>query len=331
MELKQCNVYIHDLDIKQEAKARRLLVMSGSAYATSVRFIQDLEKAHIWILAENSAFIRYARKHIQAHQNKLWAFQHNCLYDISQGDKIRLDTGEIAQAISQLIERTLAAPQKASTQNTKTAETQQSVADITNTSEVAYRINKGMLSKRGNLCIGYKEAVFYFDFSQLTVKYNNAGYDALWSNNTDNITLADLSIYPQIPSEAKLSKGCSTFSAIWQMTHRLQDAQINHALIKDCVLTLHTWPPFEQVKHQLDDYRIASLLQKRPLSAEQVCQLLDLPYEVVCMFFNAIYLCASGSFTTQTKKNNTNVTVTTNKKTHSLVGLWRRVRDTVGV
>lgn len=318
MEPNHCKVYIHDLSIKQEAKARRQIVMSGAEHATNVRFVQNLYEADIWILVENSAFFAYAQKYrTESRDILLWLSKAEQLLDATKKHFFQLTNVDIARHIDAIIDPTKN-PLSSKEQTTIIAHV---------IPEVAKHINSGMRKKQGSLCIGYEQAIFYFDFAQLTVKYNNAGYDALWTDNHSKVSLNNLAVFSKVPDNAELSKGCSAFSAIWQMTHRLQDQKVYQLLINNHVLALHTWPPFEQVKHQFDDYRIASLLQKKPLNAQQVSHLLGIEESRVYMFFSAIYLCASGIFENKTADNLKSVT----KKNHTLAGLWRRVRDTVGV
>lgn len=319
MKAIQCNIYIHDLDVKQEARVRRLMLMSGALHATRVRFIQDLDIADVWILQKDSAFLNYAKKRLEQSTNfSLWLFDGEQVWLASIGDS---DLSIISRDdIAQFIDRHISIDKPIK----KTDKTHIAKSIIPH---IAKQIHEGMKAQEGTLCIELHPAIFYFDFNNLQVKYNNAAYEMLWLNKSGSFSMSHMTILPAFEDKQTLTKSCSAFLAIWQMTHKLQDEKLANLLTANTSLQLETWPPFEQVKHQLDDYRIASLLQKKSLSAKQVSELLDIDRNAVNMFFNAVYLSASGKLVTlgagSIPKNVVN-------KPNTLLSLWKRVRTAVG-
>lgn len=316
MKAKQCNIYIHDLDVKQEARIRRILLMSGAQNATSVRFIQDLDIADVWVLTKDSAFLNYAKKRLsEGSLFKLWLFDGKHTWLVEKDAFIALTLTDIANFIDKKI---------------KQGETVKKVNDkhiaksiIPN---IAKRIRNGMKAQQGQLCISLHPALFLFDFNNLQVKYNNAAYEMLWLNTNNNFSMSHMKIVEEASDKSVLSKSCSAFLAIWQMTHKLQDEKLANLLTDNTLLKLDTWPPFEQVKHQLDDYRIASLLQKKSLSAQQVSELLNIERNSVNMFFNAIYLSAAGNL----EHSQASVVIQKPSKSSTLSGLWKKMRFAVG-
>lgn len=312
MQLRHCKVYIHDLDVKKEARVRQQLLMSGARNATSIRFVQELNTADLWILTQGSAFLSYARKRMAAGDVTVWLHDQDQLTDLSSDQPRPL----WAEGIAAFVDSVIAGKRTAAS----TSLVQRPAP------EIIRHLRQGMQNKQGNLCIAYGAAVFYFDFLLLTVKYNAAGHDVLWSDSAAKVPFAELTIVTQRPPLETLSKGCSAFAGIWQMTHRLQETLLTRPLTENTVLKLDTWPPFEQVAHHFDDYRMASLLQKRGLNAEQIGSLLHLEREQVNAFLNAVYLSAAGSIDEHDKVVPANFDA---GKASLLAGLWRKVRGVV--
>lgn len=314
-----CKVYIHDLDVKSEVRVRQKILMCGAGHATHVRFDGDVNNADIWILNEGSAFKAIAQKRQKVSKFALWISQNSDLY---ASDGIRnsiLNSENLAHVIDSIvtgrkISINQASPPKPSQKPT---------------SKVARSIKEGVDNRKGLLCLKHSQAQLLFDFSNATVHYNAEGHSLLWDDVVVGSCLHDFEITETPPSAETLSFNCSMFSAIWQLCHRDTDGSLIEPLDRNSVLELKSWPTFELVEHEYDHCRIASFLQKRSLSVEQVIKLMKLENDLVNRFYNAIYLSSYANFDQVSAGFDAVVTDRPSKNT--LAGLWRKVRGAIQI
>lgn len=312
MKLNTCNVYIHDLELKDEGRVRRLFLMSGAEFATQVRFTDQLNNADIWILSQGSALLAFAQKRAAEQELSLLIYSDTQLHILDKNGIKPLSAPLLAEKIDKLI--TGGTTNKS---DNKQVETIKIVIP-----DIAKQIHTGMRTKQGSLCLGINKAIFLFDFAALVVRYNTAAYEMLWNGQSSSNSMANLVVLDHQNEPPNLGKHCSAFLAIWQMTRRLQNDELGNLLTHNTALKLDTWPPFEQVKHQIDDFRIASLLQKKSLSAQQVSELLGIDRGQVNQFFNAIYLSASGNI----EFNQARTSLAQVRQPSALSKLWRMMR-----
>lgn len=312
MKLNTCNVYIHDLELKDEGRVRRLFLMSGAEFATQVRFTDQLNNADIWILSQGSALLGFAQKRAAEQELSLLIYSDTQLHILDKSGIQPLSAPLLAEKIDKLI---------AGGTTNKATSTQVETIKIV-IPDIAKQIHTGMRTKQGALCLGINKAIFLFDFAALVVRYNTAAYEMLWNGQSSSNSMANLVVLDHQNEPPSLGKHCSAFLAIWQMTRRLQNDELGNLLTHNTALKLDTWPPFEQVKHQIDDFRIASLLQKKSLSAQQVSELLGIDRSQVNQFFNAIYLSASGNI----EFNQARQSLAQARQPSALSKLWRMMR-----
>lgn len=309
-------VYIHDLDVKLEVKVRQVLLMSGARFATHIRFTQDLNAANLWVLREDSAFMHYAKKRAEADKFALWLCdsQHQ-LFAYHQSEQALS-----AKAIAQFVDAALL--QADENQASKVAVNQ---ADVSQLKLIKY-LRYGFQQKRGKLFLQYQQAKFLFDFMQMTATYNAAGHQLLQEQPSKTFALENFEFLGKRDSYPLFEHSCSAFSAVWQIMHKLDEAQLLQPLHPESELRLMAWPSFEQVNHNFDDYRLASLLQKRGLNASQVSVLLKLSDKQIYGFFNTVYITGIASVSESTP-------ITINAQANkglTLTSLWRKVRSSLG-
>lgn len=309
-------VYIHDLDVKLEVKARQMLLMSGAHFATNIRFTQDLNTADLWVLRHDSAFLQYAKKRVATENITLWLCDQNQqLFDLHQPEQA-LTANQIAQCVDGLM------LQRQQKHNVKATENS---SDPSQNKLIKY-LRYGFQQKRGKLFLQYQQANFLFDFMQMTATYNAAGHQLLQEHPSKTFVLENFEFLGKRDSYPLFEHSCSAFSAVWQIMHKLDQVQLLQPLHPESELRLMAWPSFEQVNHNFDDYRLASLLQKRGLNASQVSVLLKLSDKQIYGFFNTIYITGIASVSQSTP-----ITINAQaSKGTTLTSLWRKVRSSLG-
>lgn len=308
-----CKIYIHDLSVKKEIAVRQQLLMSGTTKATQIRFVQDLHEADVWILAENSVFVAYAKKYQRAHGLRIWQCQEPHLIDLSSDERTILSNAHIADFVDSFV---------TGKKSIKFARTM-TLQDAPNM-EVLQQLCQGMQRRSGELCLLYKSAVIHFDFASFRTRYNQAGHDLLWGESFSVIKLAKLTRLQQTPMTL-LMQGCSAFAAIWQLMTRSDMQNLLAPMTMQTAIKLQAWPAFEQVPHDFEHLRIASLIQKRALSAEQIKTLLLADERFIYGLFNALYVCHV-LVLEEKPVQAINIVV---EKTGRLTNLWRKVRQAV--
>lgn len=318
-----CKVYIHDLDVKSEVRIRQKILMCGADNATQVRFDGDVSDADIWILNEGSAFKAVAQKRQKVSKFVLWTSKNTDLYS-SDGIQENLLTAEnLAVIVDGIVTGRKISVNKLESSPDKPQKVQ--ATQSSPTSKIAKLIKNGVDERKGLLCIENKQAQLHFDFANSIVHYNDAAKSLLWDDVALNASLEDFTVSKSAPSAQSFAYNCSMFSAIWQICHRDSGGSLIEPLDRNSVLELKSWPTFELVEHEYDHCRIASFLQKRSLSAEQVIKLMKLDNNLVNRFYNAIYLSSYASF----NEAAAGLTVSDSQVENSgggLASLWRKVR-----
>lgn len=181
---------------------------------------------------------------------------------------------------------------------------------------------QGSKKQQGNICIVHKSALFFIDFSKQTASYNRAGQQLLAAEQP--LRKADLNLSQQTRTPYELPHQCSLFDFVWQLYHLIDQHQLVPPLQNNSAIKLSSWPSFELVKHNLDDYRMASLLLKRALTADQIMELLQLNKEQVYPFFNSLLL------THNAMKESSHI-IQFSKKTsiNKIASLWHRLRTSI--
>lgn len=314
-----CKVYIHDLELTTENKVRQKLLMSGARFATSLRFINDLNDADLWILRKDSALLSYAKKRASTHYLSLWVCDEDGQLFSIKNPKVALGPGRIAQTIDIV---TLQLHKK---------ESDRVVVEIreTHNSELVNSLRSGFEKKQGKLFLQYEQAQILIDFSDMTVGYNDFCYKLLWGKKSAVVDFTAFEMLPPPSNNLELEHVSSAFSIGWQIMHNSKDDRLIIPLTENTVLKLDEWPSFEHVNHDFEDYRIASFLQKRSFSANQIITLLKLPEKQVYSFFNAIYI--TGIARVVDEQSAVLGESMSKDISNGLVGLWRKVRSALQI
>lgn len=317
-----CKVYIHDLDVKSEVRVRQKILMCGAENATQVRFDGDVSDADIWILNDGSAFKAVAQKRQKVNKFILWFSKNTDVYASDGVGNSLLTPENLALAVDSIVTGRKISINKSEKNQKKTEK-----ASVSSPSKIVSLIKDGVDNRQGMLCIEHKQAQLLFDFSSSTVHYNENAKSLLWDDVVLDSCLHNFNVSKASPSQDSFTHNCSMFSAIWQICHRDSDGSLIEPLDRNSVLELKSWPTFEFVEHEYDHCRIASFLQKRSLSADQVINLMKLDSDLVNRFYNAIYLSSYANF----NEASAGLNVSDSKISHSgagssLAGLWRKVR-----
>lgn len=317
-----CKVYIHDLDVKSERRVRQKILMSGATHATRVRFDGDVNNADIWILNDGSAFKGVALKRQSAGKFVLWISKEGDLHTAADTGNSLLVPENIAKAVDAVVTGRKISINKDTSTSLKEKAVNKSQPKPT--SKIANLIKNGADSHKGSVCLKLNQAQLLFDFSNSIVHYNDAGKSLLWDEFVTDSCLDNFEVTDSLPSGSSFAHSCSMFSAIWQLCHRDASGSLIEPLDRNSVLELQSWPTFELVEHDYDHCRIASFLQKRSLSADQVIKLMKLDNEMVTRFFNAIYLSSYA----RCNEASTGMTIAepAAAATGGLTSLWKKVR-----
>lgn len=310
------NVYIHDIPVAEERRVRQRFLMSGAKSALSVRFVDDMHEAGIWIFSEASVMLNVARR--QGSERGVTILLRrdgdDSLY--RDGDENALSAIHIANLIDGI--------QAQDNDKVVAIRPEKHIpSDANSLKSLAEQIRHGMTHRSGTLVIRGTSMLFSFDFASGKVRCNAAGQELLkgeaWTQTGfDGFVIANKA------EEGNLVHAEPAAVVIWKISkHMVPDAQYIPPLYEKTALSLTRWPDFDQLPHEYDDYRMASLLQKRSLNLENLVKLLKVEEYTAKSFFNAAYLCGYADIDAAA----TPVVIKEPPKVQTgLAGLWRKVR-----
>lgn len=312
------NVYIHDIPVAEERRIRQRFLMSGAKNALSVRFVDDMHQAGVWIFSEGSPMLALARRQNQTSDSRaIILIRQNDADALSQDGQ---DTPLSALDIAHLVDGT---ESKDTDKVVSIRPDKHAPADANSLKLLAEQIRHGMTHRSGSLVIEGKSMIFSFDFASGKVRCNAAGQELL-KDETWTKTGFDGFVVASQANEGNLVHAEPASVVIWKISKNMaQDAQYLPPLYEKTALSLTRWPDFDQLPHEYDDYRMASLLQKRSLNPDNLVKLLKVEEHTVKSFFNAAYLCGYADIDAAA----TPVVIKEPPKQETgLSGLWKRVR-----
>lgn len=310
------NVYIHDLSVADERRVRQRFLMSGADNALSVRFVDDMHDAGIWVFSKSSAMLNYMRRQ-NSEKNAVILLHDSESHELSQdGNNDVLSSIHLASLID-------GGQAKDSGKVVDIRPESHSQAGSSSLSMLAEQIRHGMTHRANSLVIQSKSMLFAFDFASGNVRCNAAGRDLLTDEAWTKSGFEDFVIANKV-NEGNLIHVEPASVVIWKISkHTAADAKYVPPLYEKTALSLVRWPDFDQLPHEYDDYRMASLLQRRSLNPEHLVKLLKVEEYTVKSFFNAAYLCGYADIDTEATPV---VIKEPPKKQGGLAGLWQKVR-----
>lgn len=178
---------------------------------------------------------------------------------------------------------------------------------------------QGYQEQQGNLCLVYQSALFFIDFKSQKASYNRAGKQLLDSQS--KLKVAQFNISQQTRTPYELPYQSTLFAFVWLLYQLLDQQGLIKPMQEQSAISVKQWPSFELVTHNFDDYRMASLLQKKALSAQQVIDLLSVPQEQVYRFFNTLILTHHAN-----TENSQTLKFDHTKSGSTISKLWRKLR-----
>lgn len=310
-----CKIYIYGLDKKIELMLRQKLFLSGARFATSIRFVSQPSEACIWVVRFSSELIDYAKKRAAKQYLMLWLCDDLGNIYLPKNKDEPITTKKMAQIIDMM---TVQLHKKAS---------ENSIEDTikANNAKLVSHLRMGLKQKKGKLFLQYKDIKLLIDFTSAQVKVNDAFYDARVRQRNFQFDFTAFEVLPAPPSVGEMKHSLDAFAAAWEIMQNSLEKRLIIPLSDNTPLMLNQWPSFEAVEHDFEDYKLASFLQKRALSANQLAQVLQLSDAKIFAFLNAVYIAGLADAIAAPEEPEEQSLVT-KKSANSLVSLWRKVR-----
>ena len=122
------------------------------------------------------------------------------------------------------------------------------------------------------------------------------------------------------------ARGQALTSMIWDAALDLDEEQRDSAIDENTVVRLLRWPGFHLLAHRHDHFRLCSLMLRRPSSAHECVELLDIDVEQTMAFARAAY-CTGCAELQPGVPVEPNVKAGWRQSGSRLVDWWRSVRD----